>query len=462
MTLERSDNAVLFWNGVLLEAAKADSRKPGDRQEQGGPTRTSRAAAIVHAAIHNAVNGVSQHNDFYKEPPEEDPPDGASAEAAGAGAAHRALVALYPSQKARFDKARTDFQALPLPGADHQPSFAFGRGVAQQLLDARANDGSGSDEPYEPPAPGPGVWVPNRKLAPPGPPLTPHWGDVELFLLDDISRVSPPVFPPLSSGDYAFAFRNVRDKGRDVSPPPPPPEGRTEDETNIALFFSYDDLLGTPVRLYNQHAFQILDQEPAPVPPVGSVLHRHARMFALVNLAMADAGIACWDAKFDPPPGYHIWRPFQGIRRAREDGNPDTRPVKGWLPLGRPRARDDEGNPVEHTTPNFPAYVSGHSSFGAATYGMLRKFFGPDEPTDPPRAFPFTLSSEEVPNERSYANKDDPQAGKVVTSWTQVINENSESRIFLGVHWRRDHTQGTPLGQQVADYVWDRFLRPTT
>ncbi len=458
MALTRRDNAVLFWNGVLLQAARVDSRKPADRQEQAGPTRTSRVAAIVHAAIHNAVNGVRQHIDFYQDPntglpaPPEAPPDGASQEAAGAGAAYRALVAHYPSQKARFDEAREDFQALPLPGANHQPSFAFGREVAQQLLDARADDGSGSSAPYEPPPPGPGVWVPNPRLAPPGPPLTPHWGDVELFLLDSVSRVAPPAFPALSSGDYAFAFRNVRDKGSAVSPPPPPPQGRTEEERNIALFFSYDDLLGSPVRLYNQHAFQILSQEPT-APPVGSVLHRHARMFALINLAMADAGIACWDSKFDPPPGYHIWRPFQGIRRANEDGNPETQPVEGWKPLGRPRGRDAQGNPVENTTPNFPAYVSGHSSFGSATYGMLRKFFGQ-------KPFPFTLSSEEVSNERSYADKNDPQTGETITSWTQVIEENSLSRIYLGVHWRRDHTEGVPLGQKVADYVWPSFLRP--
>jgi hypothetical protein len=291
------------------------------------------------------------------------------------------------------------------------------------------------------------------EASPPGPPLTPHWGSVQLFLLDDISRVRPPAFPDLSSGDYAFAFDNVRDKGS-ANPPPPSEGGRTDDETNIALFFAYDDKLGSPIRSYNQHAFQILRQEPN-VPTVGSVLHRHARMFALINLAMADAGIACWDAKFDQPPGYHIWRPYQGIRRAGEDPNPRTDPVRGWLPLGRPRATDNEGNPVEHTTPNFPAYVSGHSSFGSANYAMLRKFFGTKQ-------FPFSLSSEEVENRRRYADKTDPQTGLRITSWDQVIEENSASRIYLGVHWRRDHTEGRPLGQKVSDYIWDRFLRPTT
>jgi hypothetical protein len=178
-------------------------------------------------------------------------------------------------------------------------------------------------------------------------------------------------------------------------------------------------------------------------------------MFALINLAMADAGIACWEAKFRPPLGYHIWRPFQGIPGAANDGNPDTQPVTNWRPLGRPRAKNAAGNPVKNTTPPFPAYVSRHASFGAAAFGMLRKFVGP-------KPFPFTLSSEEVPNTRSYIDKTDSQTGESITSWTQAIAENDASRVFLGVHWRLDQTRGRPLGQQVADYIFPDFLMPIT
>jgi PAP2 superfamily len=457
MAVNRTDNAVLFWNGVLLEAMKVDSQKPTAQQEQGGPTRTSRAAAIVHAAIHNAVNGVQQRNAFYRDPqtnqpaPPGAPPAGARQEAAGAGAAYRTLRRLYQAQTGPlFDPRRATFEALPLPGANHQPSFAYGENNAQQLLNARANDGSGAPQAYVPPAPGPGVWVPDPNLAPPGPPLTPNWGNVRLFLLDTIDRVRPPFFPVLSSGDYAFAFRNVRDKGGAQPPPlPPPPQGRTADEENIAKFYALDDRKGTPILLYNQHAFEMLDQEPN-VPAVGSVLHRHARMFALINLAMADAGIACWEAKFRPPPGYHIWRPFQAIPGAANDGNPETQPVANWRPLGRPQATDNQGNPVNNTTPNFPAYPSGHSSFGTASYGMLRKFFG----TKP---FAFILSSPEVPNKRSFVDKMAPQ---MITTWTQVIGENDLSRIVLGVHFIDDTQQGRSLGQNVADYIWPLYLRP--
>jgi membrane-associated phospholipid phosphatase len=371
-------------------------------------------------------------------------------EAAGSGAAYQTLVSLYPKQQQQtklFDNRRADFE-LALPAAKDAASFQYGTIVAQQLLYARIDDVPTSVDTYNPPAPGPGVWEPDAALAPPGPPLTPGWGDVRPFLLDSTARVLPPRFPELTDGDYTFGFRNVRDKGGAIPPPPPPPQGPTADEKNIAVFWSADDREGSPIRLYNLHAFEILDQEPN-VPAVASVLHRHARMFALINLAMADTGIACWEAKFLPPCGYHIWRPFQGIPRAADDDNPDTQPVANWRPLGRPQG------PVPNSTPNFPAYPSGHSSFGAAMFGMLRKFFGA-------KPFPFTLSSPELPNKRAFADKMDPQTGEVITSWTQAMNENDLSRIFLGVHWRRDHTQGRPLGQQVADYIWPDFLRPTT
>jgi hypothetical protein len=183
MALKRTDNAVLFWNGVLLEAAKVDSEKPVIEQEHGGPTRTSRVAAIVHAAIHNAVNGVARRNTFYQDPntgeppPPGKPPPNPKQEAAGSGAAYQVLVSLYPKQQQQtqlFDKRRADFEAA-LPAAKDPASFQYGAIVAQQLLDARMDDVPASVDTYNPPAPSPGVWAPDAQLAPPGPPLTPGW-----------------------------------------------------------------------------------------------------------------------------------------------------------------------------------------------------------------------------------------------------------------------------------------------
>ena len=157
---------------------------------------------------------------------------------------------------------------------------------------------------------------------------------------------------------------------------------------------------------------------------------------------MADAGIGCWDAKF----AYNLWRPVHAIHLAGEDSNPNTAPEVGWKPLGR--------RTPPNATPPFPAYPSGHSSFGTATYAMLRKFTSAGV-----RPFNFTLSSDELPSvRRSYDNL-------MATSDPAVrspINENGRSRIFLGVHFRFDDHAGRALGEQIADHIWPNFLRPVS
>jgi hypothetical protein len=446
------EETTFFWNRVLLNAACADSKKDLASQEQGGPTRTSRAAAIVHAALHDAVNGVDRENRpyFFKDLA---PPTASSPHAAAAAAAHAALSNLYKSQQtdlANFDEELKQFLASLPASPALTPSAEFGARVAKKLVAHRENDGADDTDPSFKCPSGEGKWQPNEALAPPGPPLDPHWGRVDPFIVPP-SEVRPPKPPELISNDYTFAYRTVYTKGSDPSPPsepPPPPANspgeRTEEETQIAVFWSYDDMLGSPIRLYNQHARQILDQEPA-IPPV-SVLHRRARLFALINIAMADAGIACWESKYRDC----YWRPFEGIRA--DDPNPHTPKNEKWLPLGRPQARDKQGKRVANTTPNFPAYVSGHSSFGTAMFGTLRKFFGEE------KEFDFELTSDECPGViRRYFQEELtlPDGTKTIRkSLQKAIDENSESRIFLGVHWRRDDTMGKPLGQQVIDRIW--------
>jgi hypothetical protein len=433
-----TEETTFFWNQVFLDTALMDSKKPNNAEQQ-GPTRTSRAAAIVHASLHDAVNGVQRRINPYLFTGTA--PAGSSPHAAAAGAAHAALAALYPSQKSTLDQKLAQFVASLPTVPDPTIGIQFGVTVAQQLLADRANDGAASQSGYTPnPNPGPGEWRPDPVLAPPGPPLTPNWGNVRPFTLPRGDILRPPPPPGLSSGDYTYQYRIVYTKGSQPSPPaqPPPlppnsPPPRTNDETEIAKFWSYDDGLGTPIRLYNQHARQILEQELHP--PQVSVLHRRARIFALINIAMADAGIGCWEAKFF----YNYWRPFQGIRE--DDSNPNTPRNPNWLPLGRPRATTPQGNPVGNTTPNFPAYNSGHGCFGSATFGMLRKFFGTDQ-------FEFDLQSEELPG-----------VVRMYNGFGQAIQENSDSRIFMGVHWLRDQTYSS-LGQQVADHIWPNFLRP--
>ncbi len=438
-------DAALFWNEVLFAAATTDSQKPMALQEQGGPTRTSRAAALVHTAVHDAVNGVTPVFPAYQVALPGTVPSGSTPDEAADGAAHRTLCALYPSQSATFDTALASRRAAT--GA--HPGEAFGRAVADQLLILRAADGSDNTGNVVAPLPDPNPWRPHPVLAPPGPGLDPHWGNVAHFTLSPAvaEALRPPPFPCQTSGEYATAFEEVYVKGSRTTPPPPPipaqpalsgtTAARTSGETEIALFWSYDDGLGTPIRLYNENVRQVLAGSPL-TGSGASALHKHAQVLALVNLAMADAGICCWEAKYR----YNVLRPFQGIREGFAAGNPGVITDVLWLPLGRPGPPAGSTGPTafpESTTPNFPAYVSGHSTFGTATFAMLRKIYGTD-------TVPFQLTSAQTGTTRSYA------------SFSEAHDENGRSRVFLGVHWSFDDQEGQTLGQRVADHIWDRSL----
>jgi membrane-associated phospholipid phosphatase len=450
-------DAAFLWNQVLLDALLADDKKPKDQREQGGVTRASRAAAIVHAAVHDAVNGVDRRNFPYLV--QDRAPTGASIDAAAAGAAHATLSGLYPSQEATFDAKLSQYLGTLPAGPGRDSGARFGTAVGNMLLMARQHDGRNSPNQGDPPyleKTTPLEWR-RDPLAPPDdqiPPLTAGWGSVRPFTLDYGPHFRPEAYPTPTGTDYRNAFIEVRDRGRD--------RNRTSETAKIADFWSYDDALGTPVRLYNRHTREILTQRP-PDPNVSPPdLHFHARVFALVNLALADAAIGCWDAKY----AYNLWRPVHGIRRADEDGNPNTDPVENWKPLGRPKGPIDPttGQRVPNTSPPFPAYPSGHSTLGTAAFGILRKALRN-------QAFSFTLSSEERGGmQRSFSTLEILNSEPAPTSTMRSpIDENGWSRIYLGVHWNfDDRSVGGPriggrwLGNQIADHIWPNFLRPVT
>jgi membrane-associated phospholipid phosphatase len=154
-------------------------------------------------------------------------------------------------------------------------------------------------------------------------------------------------------------------------------------------------------------------------------------MFGLVNLAMADAGIAAWDTKYT----YNRWRPITAIPLADTDGNPATVADPSWLPLGSP---NDPGQPS--FTPPFPSYVSGHATFGSALFTTLADFYGTNNVR-------FTLTSDVLPGvTRSY------------TSFSQASYENAMSRIYLGIHFWFDETAGIKIGRQIASNVFANVM----
>ena len=250
----------------------------------------------------------------------------------------------------------------------------------------------------------------------------------------DQFRVPPP--PALSSRQYAAAYNEAKALGGDDDVTP---TRRTDDQTFAGVFWAYDGTpsLCAPPRLYNQIAVHIAEQRKT-----GAI--ELARMLALINTAMADAGIAIWESKYH----YQVWRPVTGIREA--DGNPATAPDPTFSPLGAPASNLNGPN----FTPPFPSYPSGHAGFGGALFETLREFYGTDR-------IAFTFVSDEF-NGETLDNEGHarPLVPRSFTSLSQAEEENGQSRIFLGIHWAFDKTEGIAQGRRVAEYVFRRtFVR---
>ena len=264
-----------------------------------------------------------------------------------------------------------------------------------------------------------------------------HWDEVLPFVLKtgDQFRLRPP--PALDSAEFTVAYNEVKTLGGDDANTR---SSRTPEQTFIGIFWAYDGTpsLCAPPRLYNQIAVQIADDKRLDVVNL-------ARLLALVNVAMADAGVASWDSKWL----HDFWRPVTAIREGANDGNPNTAGDASFSPLGAPASNLVGPN----FTPPFPAYPSGHATFGAALFQTLRRFFGTDR-------IPFTFVSDEF-NGVTKDNRGDirPLMPRSFTRLSEAEEENGQSRIYLGIHWSFDKTDGIAQGRKVADYVYDHAFR---
>src|SRR5437870_537273 len=345
---------VRHWNEIAIYASGLDHTPvaAGENRvfgEQFGPGRSSRAMAIVHIAVFEAVNAIAGGYESYTGLPRA--PAGTSMKAAIAQAAHDSLAALFASQAPSFDaQLEEDLGDIRDVGARGRGT-ELGHRAAAAILALRADDGSEhaearvgvdfltSDEP--------GKWrqdpISRLPLA-----LGAHWGEVRPFVLASAVQFRVPPAPALDSPDYGAAFDEVKRLGGDAIHTP---TERTEDQTVAAIYWAYDGTpsLCAPPRLYNQIAVKIADQ-------MGADVVELARLLALVNVAMADAGIAIWEAKYR----YRFWRPITGVREADEgsgptgqgDGNAATIGDPTFMPLGAPASNLDGPN----FTPPFPAY----------------------------------------------------------------------------------------------------------
>jgi hypothetical protein len=436
------------WNEVAIDASGLDHTPvaAGETRvfgEQLGPGRSSRAMAIVHIAMFDAVNAIAGGHRSYAGL-RRAPPD-TSMDAAIAQAAHDTLVALYPSQRAGLDELLAEeLQAIRPHGPRAKANgIELGRRAAAAILALRADDGSQHAEPRVGvdfvTSDAPGKWrqdpVSRIPLA-----LGARWGAVRPFVLSSGEQFRVPPPPALDSAAYAAAFDEVKRLGGDGATTP---TVRTERERMIGIYWAYDGMpsLCAPPRLYNQIAMTIAEARRSDVVAL-------ARLLALVNTAMADAGIAIWESKYH----YQLWRPVAGIREADPetgptgagDGNPATVGDPKFSPLGAPASNLAGPN----FTPPFPAYPSGHAGFGAALFQVLREFYGTDR-------IAFSFVSDELNGATVDANGSvRPFVPRRFATLSEAEEENGQSRVYLGIHWAFDKTEGIAQGRRVGRYVF--------
>ena len=440
-------------NDLALDLVARDF-SDGHQPTNGGPTKTSRALAIIHLAAHDAYAKVTG----FLVPrlatlpglPAGVGTDEATGTIALLSAGFHAAALLYPDD-ASFIAAK----AATLIGGADPATLSYGKQVASDWLAERSCDGSGvpqTDESYlqEPGHHRRDPLDPKQKA------LGRQWGKVKPFVLTSVADAPLSQPPALDTEEYALAFDQVLELGKnDVTQGDGDAEARLR--AAIGIFWGYDgaNKLGTPPRLYNQVVRKISEFD--------TLSHAHQiQLLTAINVAMADAGIAAWHWKYE----YDFWRPVVAIREAEAGFGPtgkgDNNPFRKagdpfWLPLGAPKS-----NPVppvfgasgSNFTPNFPAYPSGHSTFGSACFEVAAALLG-KKPEDIRVAF--------VSDEFNGVTTDN--TGATRPKWEQAftlreaIEQNKLSRIYLGVHWIFDATGGETVGFAVAQKTIAAFTQ---
>jgi hypothetical protein len=361
------------------------------------PVQQTRVMAIVHVAVHDAVNGITGKYDTYLSPGA--PPENASPAAAAIAAAQHALRSLFSNQVASLeDLFQSSLAAHELPQND--PGIAYGRSAADAILALRANDHSAQAQfDYNAPGVGePGVWVRLNNA----PALLPGWGNVTPFVLRSASQFRPDAPPSPGSKQYAKDYNEIKEIGALNS------STRTNDQTQIALFWR-----ASPTAIWNPVLNQVLATR-------NLNLSATARIFALFYLAAADASIACWDAKY----AYNFWRPMPAIKSGGSDGNDSTVGDGAWAPLV--------------ATPPHPEYPSGHSTNSSAMAAILELMFE-DNP-----GVPIVVTQTGITRQWQ--------------AFSEGVNEVIEARIYSGIHFRTADEVGARLGRKVARFVSNHAL----
>jgi PAP2 superfamily len=366
------------------------------------PVQQARVMAIIHISIHDSVNGITREYETFLAPAAS--PDGASADAAAIAAAAEAMRGMFGDGPFPALNNKTISQLFSESMAarglsETDPGVGYGVAAADAVLALRASDGSAQAQfPYDGPNTDPGTW----RLLPGQIAQLPGWGRVTPFALKSGSQFRPDTPPALGSDEYAKDFNEIKEIGSSTS------STRTQLQSQIALFWR-----ASPVTIWTPVLRQVLARRSFDISAT-------ARTFALVYMAAADAGIACWDAKYV----YNSWRPQSAIRRADEDGNILTEADPTWLPF--------------IATPPHPEYPSGHSSVSSSIASVLESTLGDD-------GEPIVVTMSGITRQWD--------------TFDQVVQEVIDARVFSGIHFRNSDEVGARLGRQVAQFVLTHALR---
>jgi len=353
--------------------------------------------AIVHTAMFDAINSIEGRYTPYKF--KVPAPTGSSPEAAGVAAAHAALVQLFPEQKSALDAAYAASLSQIPDGPGKTTGIAVGEEVAAKVLEWRASDGADAANTYRP-ITTPGTYVTTTF------PIGTQWGSVTPWVMEHGSQFRPAPPPALSSAEWAADYNEIKEIGAKKS------ARRSSEQTEVARFWT----------ITGPQSFDPIVRQLATTP--GRSLSQNARLFALVEMAVADSYIAVFDAKYT----FNFWRPITAIRNGDIDGNDATARDPGWEPL--------------IDTPLHPEYPCAHCINSGAARAVLESEFG----TGPN---PLTMSSTTAPG--------------VVHKWASIAEyaeEVSLARIYGGIHYRNSTVVGKAMGKKLGELAVQNYLKP--
>ena len=390
-TCTANADTITDWNQTAIGVLKAENIA-------GNPW--TRSMAMVHVAMSDAVNSVQGRYARYVATG--DLTRDASAEAAAASAARQILLQLYPGQKAIIDEAfTTSTKAIP-DGAGKTSGIALGEKVAALVHADRAADGTSAPDTYRPVAT-PGVWIPTT------PPIMAQYAQAKPWVLKSADQFRPGPPPQLTSAIYARDYNETKSLGgiRNTT--------RTAEQSDIVKFWTQANI--SPA--WQEAARQISAAK-------GLGLAENARLFALLNMAMANTFINDWDAKFT----YNFWRPVTAIRNGDMDGNDATERDAGWTP--------------SNATPMHPEYPS-QAAIVAGVSARVLELVVPSAQSVPVTATDLV----------------DPTKKRQFASIKQLADEQCNVRVWGGIHFRTSLDVGVDMGKKIADYMVEHSLKPS-